>query len=196
METRFQYLLLKHLRLLVGVGFLTFGSVASADSSDLDTEFFEIGISTGIISVEDFTSELTIGVNATFRATENFFMQFNYFQTDISSSDSEAGPLLSRKRDFKHYNVLLGYNLFQGEIFKGKYSGLSSFYGILGVGDTEFLGEASFTLIYGVGYRMALTRRLMLNFDLRQYYYDYLNTDEFENSVTNSHLSVGLGWLF
>lgn len=198
MENRFQHLFLRYFFQFVCSAICAIGSIASADD-DLDTEFFEIGLSTGIVTIEDFTSELTKGANITFRATENFFLQFNYLKADVSASDGESTNSLivfSGSRDFTHYNVLFGYNLFQGEIFRGGYSGLSSLYLVLGAGDTEFLDEASFTIVYGLGYRMALTRRVMLNFDFRQYNYDFFSTDQDDRSVTNSHLNIGFGWLF
>lgn len=171
---------------------------AYADAPAIDTEFFELGGAAGVLNVKDFTSEMTAGVYTTFRTTENFFLQFNYLQADVSLSaveKSSQGPFTG-SRTYHHLNLLLGYNLFQGEIFRGKYSGLSSLYVVGGVGDTEFLDESSFTYVYGIGYQMALSRRYSLRFDYRNYVYDSIVVDQQENSTNNVHLTVGLGWLF
>lgn len=169
-----------------------------AEPLSIDNEFFEVGVSTGILDVEDFTSEVTVGLNATFRATESFFLQSNYFQADVSHSSVEQGPQgpFTGDRQYSHFNLLLGYNVFQGEVFRGKYAGLSSLYVLGGVGDTEFLDESNFTYVYGIGYQMALLRRLSLRFDYYHYQYDSIVTDQLENSINNTHFSVGASWLF
>lgn len=171
---------------------------AFSDQPKIDTEFFELGATSGILNVKDFTSELTFGFNTTFKTTENFFLQFNYLQGDISKSSVEQGAqgAYSGDRTYTHFNLLLGYNLFQGEIFRGKFSGLSSLYTVIGVGDTEFLDESNFTYVAGLGYQLALTRRYNLRFDYRNYFYDSVVIDQDETSTTNSHITVGLGWLF
>lgn len=169
-----------------------------ADPLSIDSEFFELGVNTGILDVEDFTSEITVGLYANFRATENFFLQSNFFQTDVSYSSVEKGPQgpFTGDRQYRHFNLLLGYNLFQGEIFKGKHVGLSSFYLLGGVGDTEFMDESNFTYVYGFGYQMALSRRLNLRIDYQNYQYDSIVIDQLENTVNNSHFFVGVSWLF
>lgn len=202
MENRLQYIFLKTRRKLMAAlmtaSAWTAGPVAQAAPLSIDNEFFELGLSTGVLDVEDFTSELTFGAYTTFRATESFFLQSNYFQSDVSLSSVERGPQgpFSGDRQYTHFNLLLGYNVFQGEVFKGRYAGLSSLYVLAGVGDTEFLDEANFTYVYGVGYQMALLRRLSLRFDYQHYQYDSIVTDQLENSINNTRFSIGVSWLF
>lgn len=45
---------------------------------DIDTEFFEIGVYAGVLNIDNFGSEAVYGVNASFHATEDFFLQGNY----------------------------------------------------------------------------------------------------------------------
>lgn len=201
METRVQHFFLKPTLAVVTVCCLLCGVHARADDSGtgkIDTEFFELGFTAGVINIEDFTSEISVGLSSTFRATENFFLQFNWLKTDVSLSSVEESSqgAFTGSRAYQHYNFLLGYNLFQGEIFRGSRSGLSSFYGVIGVGDTEFLDESNFTYVYGLGYQTALSRRYTLRFDYRNYLYDSVVVSEDEKSTVNANFSVGLSWLF
>lgn len=198
METRLQHLLLKRLA-AAAAAWLAAGSLqVQAAGLDIDTEFFELGVHTGLLNLQDFTTEPTFGVSGTFRTTEDFFLQFSYLQADISLSaiEESAQGAFTGERTYRHYNLLLGYNLFQGEVFRGTKAGLSSLYLVGGVGDTEFLDEANFTYVYGLGYQMALSRRFNVRLDYRNYVYDTIVVDQNENSVTNSHWGVGVSWVF
>ncbi len=168
-------------------------------ASDLDTEYFDIGIFTGIINIEDFNSELLYGISATFRASEDFFLQLNYLQADsnLSSYEQSQGQLFSGDdRIFKHYDFLLGYNIFQGEFFSsGNRSNLSALYVVGGVGDTEFGGEGNFSYTLGVGYQVALKRRYIVRADMRDYFYESNLLLEGKDTH-NIQFSIGLSYLF
>jgi outer membrane beta-barrel protein len=172
-------------------------SYVSAD--ELDSEFFELGIYGGILNVQDFTSEPLIGARATFHASEDFFLQVNYAQAEIteSSFEKKLGSVLAEAdRDYTFFNFLLGYNVFQGEVFpfKGHVS-LSALYLVAGVGDTEFGDEESFTYTFGAGYKVNLTRRYVWSVDFRDHIYQssLLREDERTHNV---EISTGISFLF
>ncbi len=172
---------------------------SSVSLSGLNNEQFELGVSSGFLNIQDFSSEISLGINANFIATENIFLQLNYFtaSTSESSYEQNQGPLFSGDdRDFKHLDFLLGYNLYQGEqFFSGSEAQLSALYLVGGVGDTQFGGEESFTYTLGVGYQVGLSRTINLKFDYRNYIYDssLLKEDE---SIQNGHLTVGVSYQF
>lgn len=204
MENRFQYLLLitkiALASLLILTGYACAESSSSNKASDLNSEVFELGVAVGVINIADFTSEWTTGLSANFKATEDLFLQYNVFQAKASPSayENNQGNLFDGSdRTFLHYDLLIGYNLFQGE-FSPSDSGanLSSLYLVGGVGDTDFGGENRFTYTVGVGYQVALTRRLIARFDYRGYIYkSNLITDE-DQTVTTTQMSSGLSFLF
>lgn len=209
METRLQHLFLKRKVIgkviskvinsaLTALLISLLPGTSAAQTPAIDTELFELGALAGTLNIEDFTTEMSLGLYASFRATENFFLQTNYLQTDVSYSSVERGPLgpYTGDRNYRHFNLLLGYNLFQGEVFKGKYAGLSALYLVGGIGDTEFMDESNFTYVYGLGYQMSLSRRYTLRFDIQNYQYDTNVIDQQENTITNTHLMVGLSWQF
>ena len=171
----------------------------SGSTKDVDSELFELGLTAGVLNIQDFGSEFVTGVNGTFRASEDFFLQINYLQADVGLSSFEKKVIgkIAPDRAFKHYDLLVGYNLFQGEVFYGSGSGLSSLYLVAGVGDTSFGGESGFTYTFGAGYQMALSRRFALRFDYRDYLYNTsLLTGDSEELTVDAHMSIGLSWQF
>lgn len=182
----------------------SFGNVANAqtdssvDASDLDSEVFKLGLFTGVLNIGDFGSEWVTGLSATFQASEDFFLQYNYLQTDadLSSFEESQGRYFS-DRSFVHYDLLVGYNLFQGEIYQREgIANLSSLYLVGGVGDTRFGDEESFTITYGLGYQIAAWRRVILNVDYRNYLYESSLIRGEERTTQNTQFSVGINYLF
>jgi len=167
---------------------------------DIDTEYFDVGIFTGLLNIEDFNGELVTGINITFNANEDFFIQFNYLEADaaLSSFESSQGQLFAGDdRTFAHFDFLLGYNLFLGEHFMSgsTTTKLSSFYLVAGVGNTEFGGEESFTYTLGLGYQIAIQRNILVRIDFRDYIYKTNIIGE-NNSTDNTQLSAGVSFLF
>ncbi len=212
MDNRFQYLLLNIKAIFIPLIVLLSPLQAAADdgaqknASALNNEVFELSIFAGIINVEDFGSELAPGVSATFRATEDFFIQYNYLQAKMSLSSYEKRNVKSGivnqyfqgdERTFKHYDLLVGYNLFQGEFSPSTANtNLSNLHIVAGVGDIEFGGESNFSYTWGFGYQVSLTRRFALHFDYRHYIYKSNLVFDQERSVSATQISTGASFLF
>lgn len=205
MDNRFQFVLLKVKAATLAAALCFAPAVfadesAKTDISDINNEVFELGIFAGIINIEDFGSEFVPGISATFRASEDFFIQYNYLQADVSPSSYEKnqGKLFDGDdRTFTHYDLLIGYNLFQGEFFPSPpRANLSTLYVVAGVGDTEFGGESSLTYTLGIGYQVALTRRIGLHFDFRDYIYRSTLVSDEKRTVGAAQISSGVKFLF
>lgn len=173
---------------------------SAVQPSDLSSEVLELGLFAGVLNIGDFGSEWVMGVSGTFQASEDFFLQFNYLETDaeLSSFEESQGSYFSGDdRRFVHYDLLVGYNLFQGEMYPEQgIANLSALYVVGGVGDTRFGDEESFTYTVGVGYRVAFSRRYILHVDYRNYIYDSSLIREEEQTSQNAQFSVGLNYLF
>ena len=170
--------------------------------ADIDDELFEIGVYAGVISIENFGSEPVYGINAVFHATEDFFLQLNYgmASADKTSFEELSGEnvhlLTSSERDYTYYNVLLGYNIFPGEVFMtSKLTFNSAFYFVGGVGNTDFGGEDNFTTTLGSGYRIVLRDWLTWHIDFRDHIF---KSDIIKNNQTthNMELSTGISLFF
>lgn len=204
MEYRFQRVLLMIKRLLVviccaNIHWAMAEETPQISANNIETEYFDVGLYTGVLNIEDFSSELVYGINVTFNANENYFIQFNYLSADtgLSSFEESQGQLFTGSdRTFKHFDFLLGYNLFLGEHFTtDTVTKLSSLYLVAGVGDTDFGGEESFTFTVGLGYQIALKRNILLRMDYRDYIYKTNIIGE-DNSTHNTQLTVGVSYLF
>ena len=168
----------------------------------MDDEFFEVGIYAGMLTIDNFGSEFMYGVNAAFHATEDFFLQINYGtatagETSFEELSGENIRLLtSSERDYTYYNLMLGYNIFPGEVFMtSKLTFNSAFYFAGGVGNTEFGGEDNFTTTLGTGYRIVLRDWLTWHIDFRDHIFqsDVLNKSE---TTHNVELSSGVTLFF
>ena len=115
--------------------------------------------SSGILAIEDFGSSTVLGLKASFHATEDFFLQANYGQAEAGQTTAEYyfgdldAPVI-KSRDYKYYNLLVGYNLFPGETFVTQdLTFNSAFYLVAGAGNTDFADDNHFTVTIGSGYR-------------------------------------------
>jgi len=203
MEFRYQHLLLSAtLALSLCFANATFAA-GKGKKLRLNNEFFEFGVHAGVINIQDFTSELTLGVSATFSASENFFLQYNYLAADVSLSTFEEVPggglfFQGNDRLFRHYDLLLGYNLLQSEFFVADgYNTIGSLYTVIGVGDTNFGDEDRFTTTIGIGYKIGLTRRWKLRIDFRDYIYrSSLIRQDGDRARHNTAFTAGISFLW
>jgi outer membrane beta-barrel protein len=169
--------------------------------SDIDTENFEMGPFVGIISIQDFESEIVYGARAAWHVTEDFFFEANYgvSEGDLTSYEKLSGgaPLFDDEdRDYSYYNLNLGWNVFPGEVFIfDDYALKSDLYFIAGAGNTDFLGDNWFTINIGVGYRLLLNDWFAWRVDVRDHIYD---RDAFgtEETVNNIEWTTGVTFFF
>ena len=144
----------------------------------IDTEHFEIGAFVGIMSVEDFESNIVYGARLAYHVTEGFFVEGTFGQTDAGLTSFErlsgGAPILSDSdRSFTFYNLNLGYNILPGEVFLGEGRAYNTnLYLIAGLGSTRFAGDDRFTVNFGVGYRFLLTDSIALHLDFRDHLFD------------------------
>lgn len=204
MENRLQHFLLKaRTAILAGLVVTPAALAQESDSSSahrVDSEVFSLGVTAGVINIADFNGEWSLGLSATFQASENFFLQYNFLQADSSPSayENNQGRLFDGSdRTYRHYDLLVGYQLFQGEFFASEERArLSSLYLVGGAGETRFGGEENFTTTLGVGYEVALTRDILARLDYRAYLYDSSLIADEERSVSSNQMSVGISYLF
>jgi outer membrane beta-barrel protein len=172
------------------------------EEADIDDEIFGIGVYAGMLSIDNFGTEPIYGVSAMFLATEDFFLQFNYAvsKADKTSFEELSGEdvnlLTSSERDYTTYDLLVGYNIFPGEVFMtSKLTFNSDFYLVGGVGNTKFGGEDNFTTTLGTGYRIVLRDWLTWQIDFRDHIFksDIINSNQ---TTHNIELSTGVTFFY
>jgi outer membrane beta-barrel protein len=146
----------------------------------IDTENFEVGVYAGVLSIEDFGSDAVIGARAAYHLNSAFFFEGSYGQSQAGSTSYEnlsgaAKLLTGSERDYRYYNLSLGYNVLPGEAFIGeRWAFNSALYLIGGAGSTHFGGDDRFTVNVGAGYRFIATDWMALHLDVRDHMF---NTD-------------------
>ena len=144
------------------------------DEAIIDSENFEFGFYAGVMSVEDFGTNDVYGIRLAFHVTEDWFIETNYGISKLQPTSYEvlsgSVPLLSEKqRELSYYNLDLGYNLLPGEVYLGRWAFNSSFYFVLGAGNTLFADNEYFTYNFGGGLRLFATDWIALHLDVRNH---------------------------
>jgi len=144
----------------------------------IDREDFEIGGYVGIMSVEDFGTDVVYGVRLAYHITAGFFVEGTVGQTEAGLTSFEelsggARLITDSERTFTYYNLNLGYNILPGEVFIGEGRAYNTnLYLIAGLGSTRFAGDDRFTVNVGAGYRFLLTDSIALHLDFRDHLFD------------------------
>jgi outer membrane beta-barrel protein len=144
----------------------------------IDREDFEVGGYVGIMSIEDFGTNVVYGVRLAYHVTEGFFVEGTVGQTEggLTSYEILSGgaPIISDdERTLTYYNLNLGYNLLPGEGFIGEGRAYNTnFYLIAGLGSTSFAGDDRFTVNFGAGFRFLFTDSIALHLDFRDHMFD------------------------
>ena len=162
----------------------------------IDSEDFELGAFVGIMSIEDFGSDVVYGAKLAYHVTEGFFVEASVGQTEAGLTSFEVlsggAPILSDSdRTFTFYNLNLGYNILPGEVFLGEGRAYNTnLYLTGGLGSTRFAGDDRFTVNFGVGYRFLLTDSIALHLDFRDHLFDI---DLLGEDKTTHNLEGNLG---
>ena len=144
----------------------------------IDREDFEIGGYVGIMSVEDFGTDVVYGVRLAYHITAGFFVEGTVGQTEggLTSFEELSGGarlITDSQRTFTYYNLNLGYNILPGEVFIGEGRAYNTnLYLIAGLGSTRFAGDDRFTVNVGAGYRFLLSDSIALHLDFRDHLFD------------------------
>jgi len=168
---------------------------------NIDVENFELGAFAGIMSIEDFGTDLVYGVRLAYHVTEGFFLEGTLGQSTAGLTSFEilggGAPILSDpERDYTYYNLSVGYNILPGEAYIGEVRAYNAgLYVIGGLGSTRFAGDDRFTVNFGAGYRFIMTDSIALHLDFRDHLYDIDVLGE-EKTAHNLEATVGLTIFF
>jgi len=159
--------------------------------ADIDSEDFSVGAFVGVMSVEDFGTNLVYGARAAYHVTEDLFAEAAIGRTDTDKTSFEklsggAQVVPDDDRTLTYYNISIGWNILPGEVFIWRgHSFNSALYIIGGVGNTDFADDNHFTINFGAGYRMLLTDSMAWHIDVRDHTYnsDLLGDDDRKHNL-------------
>ena len=167
----------------------------------IDTEDFEVGAYLGILSIEDFESNVVYGARLAYHLTEDFFLEGTVGRsragrTSYENLSGSADLLTDSERDYTYYALSAGWNALPGEIFLGKNRAYpTAFYLVAGIGSTRFAGDDRFTVNGGFGYRILPADWIAVHFDVRDHVYDIDLLGE-KKIVNNLEAVLGLSIFF
>jgi outer membrane beta-barrel protein len=167
----------------------------------IDTEDFEVGAYVGVLSIEDFESNVVYGARLAYHLTEDFFLEATAGQsragrTSYENLSGSADLLTDSARDYTYYALSLGWNALPGEIFLGENRAYNTaFYLVAGIGNTTFAGDDRFTVSGGFGYRILPADWIAVHFDVRDHVYDIDLLGE-KKIVNNLEAHLGLSIFF
>jgi outer membrane beta-barrel protein len=171
------------------------------EQTRIDTEDFEVGAYVGILSIEDFESNVVYGARLAYHLTEDFFLEGTIGQsragrTSYENLSGSADLLTDSERDYTYYALSAGWNALPGEVFLGKNRAYpTAFYLVAGLGSTRFAGDDRFTVSGGFGYRVLPADWIAVHFDVRDHVYDIDLLGE-KKIVNNLEAHLGLSIFF
>lgn len=125
---------------------------------EIDTENFEVGYFSGILSTEDLQSDVMFGVRGAYHITDLLFLEGRYIRSTVSDEIRRTigQPFFPEEQmDLDSYAIDAGFNLLPGEVFLGtRYAMNSSLYMLLGAGNTSFNDEDYLTYSFGFGLKV------------------------------------------
>ena len=167
----------------------------------IDSEDFEVGVFVGVMSIEDFGSNVVYGTRVAYHITEGFFVEGTVGQTEAGLTSFEelsggARLITESQRTLTYYNLNLGYNILPGEVFLGEGRAYNTnLYLIAGLGSTRFAGDDRFTVNVGAGYRFLINDAVALHLDFRDHLFDIDLLGE-EKTVHNLEAHLGVTVFF
>ncbi|MDQ2076631.1 outer membrane beta-barrel domain-containing protein [Marinimicrobium sp. ABcell2] len=169
--------------------------------SKLDSENFELGVFYGLFSVEDFGSNPVMGLTLAYHATERVFFEAAYGVTETRETSYEllsgsVALLTEDEREYRYYNLSLGYNLFPGQIYLSEnWTFNTNAYIIAGAGNTTFAAQEYFTYNLGAGLRLYTTDWLALDISMRGHVFTHELLGR-EVQVNNLEARMGVSVFF
>lgn len=149
------------------------------DEDLIDVNDLEIGLTFGVLNIEDFGSGSVVGAKLSYHISEDFFFTANLARSEAGETSYErlsggASLLTDDQRQFQYYGLNLGYNLFPGEAFVGDGRAINTnFYLLAGVGSTSFADDDYFTWHLGAGYRFVPYDWLAISVDFQDHVFEH-----------------------
>lgn len=168
---------------------------ARAEVPSVPSTDFELGTFLGMYSMQNIGADLVEGFRVGYHLTQSVFVESTWGHTKLTDQNFRTaipGGLFPQPNEsLVYYNLDLGYNVFQGEMFFGNgHAKVSSFYLIGGVGDTRFIGNNHATLNAGLGWRVYLKDWAAVQVDARDHIF---STNVLGPSQSNQNLEYSLG---
>jgi len=177
----------------------------------IDSEKIQLGLYSGFVAVEDFSTNYLNGLSLTYLLSDKYAVFLNYGASDvgrstyeISQSEGEGDEvnfLSKSQRQFSYITLSGAYKLFTSRSFLGaNHKFDSDIYMVAGLGTMKYAGASNTGISLGSSYRVVLTDWMVMSFDFRDHIFnakDVYHAGEERTRLThNIEFNVGLNALF
>lgn len=173
--------------------------LAANDVAAADGRQFELGLYTGILSVEDFGSEALTGIELSYHLGQDWLVQASYGRAKVDPAAFETSRrkfLRSDDRDFEYLALTSAYQLFAGRSFWNSDTRFNSgIHLLIGPERVSFAGDDNWGLNAGLSYRLVCADWLTANVDIREHFVerDFLGDNK---NTLNTEFRLGINVLF
>lgn len=171
-------------------------NIKKANIAAIDTERFEIGVFTGLLSVEDFNTNPVYGVAMRYYLFPSFFVEANSGSSATDKSSIEGNRNFIFERDFEYAGIVAGYKLIRGRSFWGKKRKFDTGLFLLGgIENVDFDEKSETGFVLGASYKTVLTDAFAVNLDFRNHIVSReLQGDE--KQTINPEVTFGFSFFF
>lgn len=170
--------------------------VPTANAAALDTEHFEVGFYTGLLSVEDFNTNPVFGAALRYYVSEKFFIEGNVGSSSTRRANAEGDLDFNPERDMTYLGMIAGYQVLKGRSFWGKKRKYNTgFYLLGGVEQVDFAEDSNVGGVIGISYKTILTDWLTINLDFKDHFVNRNFLDE-EKMTHNTEITFGINTIF
>lgn len=175
-------------------------NVAAENAANtIDPGQFELGPFAGMLSVEDFGTEVVAGLELTYHLRDDWLLQASYGRSETEKAAFETSQrefLSGDDRDFEYFAFTGAYRLIHGRSFLGSdlrfYSDIRV---LLGPERVSFAGSDEWGFNAGLSYRVAFSDSFSANVDFREHVVEREFIGD-EKTTMNTELRVGFNVLF
>lgn len=170
--------------------------IQAANPAARDTEKFEIGFYTGVLSVEDFNTNPVFGFAFRYYPSQKYLIEASYGTSETERSTNEGDRDFNPERDFSYFSLAGGYQLLEGRSFLGKKRKFNTgLYLLAGLEQVDFAEDSNRGFLLGASYKTVLTDWLTANIDFKNHIVnrDFLDEDKL---TINTEFAIGINFIF
>lgn len=172
-----------------------------ATTAALDTEHFEVGVYTGLLSVQDFNSNPVYGLSLRYYFNEKVFIEGSTGTSETKQNNIEANEArtFNPDRDFTYTSIGAGYRVLKGRAFWGKKRKYNTgLFVQAGIENVDFAETSETGLVLTVSHKTVLTDWLAVNLDFKDHVFNR-TIEQFSDDSELTHnieIAIGLSTIF
>lgn len=170
--------------------------VPLATAAAIDDEHFEVGVFMGLLSVEEFNTNASLGLAIRYYWDAGLFFELSHGTSSTKRAHWEDSLNFTPARDFNYTSLAAGYRVLEGRSFVGKRNKYNSGLYLVGGADrVDFAEDNSTGLLLGLSYKTVLTDWLTVNVDFKNHIVERSFLGD-EKLTYNNELVLGINTIF